>query len=72
MLTRWFSGIAVGLLLIASSGSVALGQASHVRWDIIHLNPTTVPPTLSAGGEAFATTKNPSSLKIKQIGRAHV
>ena len=68
MLTRWFSGIAVGLLLIASSGSVALGQASHVRWDIIHLDPTTVPPTLSAGGEAFATTKNPSSLKIKLTG----
>ena len=68
MLTRWFSGIAVGLLLIANSGSVAIGQARQVRWDIIHLNPATTPPTLTPGGEAFATTKNPTSLKIRLTG----
>jgi len=47
------------------------GQADHVRWDIVHLNPSTTPPTLSAGGEAFASAISgsaPSGLKIKLTG----
>ena len=43
-------------------------QAQHVRWDIISLNATTTPPTLNPGGVAYATTKNPTSLKIKLSG----
>jgi hypothetical protein len=46
---------------------VAHAQAQHVSWDIINLAFTT-PPTASAGGEAFATTKNPTSLKIRLTG----
>lgn len=38
-----------------------------IRWDIINLE-FTVPPTLSEGGVAFATTKNPTSLKIRLTG----
>jgi len=48
--------------------SVALGAADHVRWDIIHLDATTNPPTISAGGVAFASARNPSTLSIKLTG----
>src|SRR5216684_70026 len=47
---------------------VVQGAADHVRWDIIHLNPATTPPTLSAGGVAFAAARNPSTLTIKLTG----
>jgi hypothetical protein len=34
--------------------------ANHVRWDIIHFNPTTTPlPTVSAGGFAIASARIP-------------
>jgi hypothetical protein len=46
---------------------VVHGQAQHVRWDIVNLAFTT-PPTLTEGGVAFATTKNPTSLKIELTG----
>ncbi len=69
--TRKISGVAgvsLPLLLVMTFGSrLAHGQAEHVRWDIINLAFTT-PPTLTAGGVAFATTKNPTSLKIKLTG----
>jgi hypothetical protein len=40
---------------------------STIRWDIINLE-FTMPLTLSEGGVAFATTRNPSSSKIKLTG----
>lgn len=57
----------VGLLAMTVGLRVVHGQAEHVRWDIVNLAFTT-PPTLSAGGVAFATTKNPTSLKIRLTG----
>ncbi len=69
--TRWISCVAMasitGLLAATVGVQVAHGQAQHVRWDIINLAFTT-PPTVSEGGVAFATTKNPTSLKIKLTG----
>ena len=47
---------------------VAQGAADHVRWDILHMNPATTPPTLTAGGVAFAAARNPSTLTIKLTG----
>ena len=48
---------------------VVRAAADHVRWDIIHLNPATMPlPTISAGGVAFASARNPSTLHIKLTG----
>src|SRR5262249_43682813 len=46
-------------------------KGEHVRWDIIHLNTSTTPPTLSSGGEAFAsaiTGSTPSGLRIRLTG----
>ena len=48
--------------------SVARGAADHVRWDVIHLDVATSPPTISAGGVAFASARNPSTLSIKLTG----
>src|SRR5207249_10091541 len=42
--------------------------AAHVRWDIVSLNVLTTPPTVSAGGVAFASARNPSTLKIRLTG----
>lgn len=39
----------------------------HVRWDIISLDASTTPPTLSAGGVAFASAINGSVLSDKKI-----
>jgi hypothetical protein len=61
--------VSLGLLVSMVVGSPPLhGQAQAVRWDIISLNPTTTPPTISAGGVAFAAASNPSSLTIKLTG----
>lgn len=69
---KWISGIAVvslAMLLCMTVGlPVVQGSAEHVRWDIIHLNAATTPPTVSAGGHAFASARNPSSLSIKLTG----
>jgi len=44
----------VGRLVIDNVSSPSGARASdHVRWDIIHFNPATTPPTFSAGGVAF-------------------
>ena len=59
--------LALGLCMIIGL-PVMQASADHVRWDIIHLNATTVPPTVSAGGVAFASARNPSSLSIKLTG----
>ena len=70
--SKWISGIAVvslaGLLCMAVGLPVVQGSASHVRWDIIHFNGATTPPTVSPGGVAFAAASNPSSLTIKLTG----
>ena len=70
--TKWILVTAIvtlaGLLAIPVGLPVARATADHVRWDIIHLDPTTTPPTLSAGGVAFASARNPSSLSIKLTG----
>ena len=70
---RSFSLIAMFALLLL--GSVTTGasadSAAHVRWDIISLNTSTTPPTLSPGGVAFAsaiTGSAPSGLKIRLTG----
>src|SRR6516165_11017083 len=55
-------------LCMISSLPVMQASADHVRWDIQHFNPTTTPPTSSAGGVAFASARNPSSLSIKLTG----
>lgn len=66
-----FGSLIVALVLLFPS-SVAFGQASHVRWDIISVD---VPPPfdiLNPDGEAFAfayhTPGNPSEAKIRLTG----
>ncbi len=72
---RWLLGATVVTFAVVSGLTIGSrlvrGQADHVRWDIVHLNPSTTPPTLSAGGEAFASAISgsaPSGLKIKLTG----
>lgn len=70
--SRLISAIAVVslamLLSIAFHLPVVQGAADHVRWDIIHMNPATTPATLTPGGVAFASARNPSTLSIKLTG----
>ena len=56
------------ILCMISSLPVVQASADHVRWDLIHFNPTTTPPTVTAGGVAFASARNPSSLSIELTG----
>ena len=72
---RWLLGATVVTFAVVSGLTIGSrlvrGQADHVRWDIVHLNPSTTPPTLSAGGEAFASAISgsaPYGLKIKLTG----
>ena len=72
---RRISKVALVLLAALLATTVGLqvvhGQAQHVRWDIVSLQfnfPSPGVNTVSAGGVAFATTKNPSSLKIRLTG----
>jgi hypothetical protein len=58
----------VVLLALMLNLPIARGAADHVRWDIIHLNAATTPPTVSAGGFAVASARNPSTLSIKLTG----
>jgi hypothetical protein len=59
----------VVLLALMFHLPVARAAADHVRWDIIHFNPATTPlPTISAGGFAIASARNPSTLSIKLTG----
>ena len=72
---RWISRVGVVSLAALVATTIGLrvvhGQAENVRWDIISLQFNTPSPgvnTLSAGGVAYAFTKNPSSMKIKLTG----
>ena len=69
---RLISAIAVVSLVVLLSITFRLpvvqGAADHVRWDIIHMNPATTPATLTPGGVAFASARNPSTLSIKLTG----
>jgi hypothetical protein len=56
------------LLSTALLVPVVQAAADHVRWDIIHMNTATTPATLTAGGVAFASARNPSTLSIKLTG----
>lgn len=68
---RRLSRVAVASLAVVAAMMFGLrvvhGQAQHVSWDIVNLAFTT-PPIVTAGGVAFATTKNPTGLKIKLTG----
>ena len=71
--SRWILASAVvslaGLLYMTVGLPVLQGSADHVRWDIISFNPLTTPlPTVSAGGFAIASARNPSTLSIKLTG----
>src|SRR5258707_10945226 len=72
IVSKWILASAVvslaGLLCMTVGLPAVQGAADHVRWDIIHLDATTTPPTSSAGGVAFASARNPSSLSIKLTG----
>jgi hypothetical protein len=67
---RRISGTAAVSLAVLLAITVGIGmvhaQAQHVRWDIISVDiPIT---TLSPGGVAFASARNPGTLKIKLTG----
>lgn len=51
-----------------SASQGASGGAAQVRWDIVSLNFTTTPPTVSANGVAFANARNPSTPRIRLSG----
>lgn len=65
--TRGCLAITGTLLFLGAGMTARADDATTVRWDIIHLAFTT-PMTISAGGTASATTRNPSSLKIELTG----
>ncbi len=70
--SRLVSAIAVVCLAVLLSMAFRLhvvqGAADHVRWDILHQNPATTPATLTPGGVAFASARNPNTLSIKLTG----
>jgi hypothetical protein len=69
---RALAGACVSLAALLSTAlllPVARAAADHVRWDIIHFDSTTTPlPTVTAGGFAIASARNPSTLSIKLTG----
>lgn len=69
---KWILGSAVvslaALLCMTVGLRVVQGQAQSVRWDIINFSAATTPATISAGGDAFAAARNPSTLTIKLTG----
>ena len=63
--------------LLVVLGAIAVGtrsvqgQAQQIRWDIVSVQFNTPSPgvnTINAGGVAFASARNPSSMKIKLTG----
>src|SRR5437016_9997495 len=70
IVSKWILVSAVVSLALALSMIIGLpvmqASADHVHWDIIHLNPATTPPTVTAGGVAFASARNPSSLRSEE------
>src|SRR2546425_10363727 len=65
---RSVSLLAALVLLFSSSAAFGKGKADHVRWDIISVDFTTTPATLSPGGVAFASVAD-TNLKIKLTGK---
>jgi hypothetical protein len=63
-----FAATAILAVLAITAASMAYGGAEHVRWDIISLDTTTTPNTISPGGVAFAAARNPSTLTIRLTG----
>ena len=61
-------GIAVVLVSTLVTASVAFGQATTVRWDIVSLNFTVSPPTLSAGGVAAARADDGATITLTGSG----
>jgi hypothetical protein len=71
ILTLRLPNAVVFIVAAALTATSSITGADHVRWDIIHLDPTTTPPTISAGGVAFASAISgsaPSGLKIEFTG----
>jgi hypothetical protein len=64
---RCYLAITGTLLFLGVGIAARAGESMAVRWDIIHLA-FTIPPTISAGGTASATARNPTSLKIELTG----
>jgi len=64
---RCYLAITGTFLFLGVGIAARAGEAMAVRWDIIHLAFTS-PPTISAGGTASATARNPTSLKITLTG----
>src|SRR5207249_9044634 len=66
---RWLLGVAGALLCLPAGGALRADNddnAAHVRWDIISVDiPVT---TISPGGMAFASARNPNTLKVKLTG----
>jgi len=60
--------LAAFLSIDTATATSSIAGADHVSWDIISLDTSTTPPTLSPGGVAFAAAKNPSSLTIRLTG----
>jgi len=51
-----------------ATGSVAFGQAAHVRWDIVNLDTSTSPPCAKEGGVASAQAQDNSSIVLMGSG----
>ena len=64
---RWSLAMTGTLLFLAAGTTAWADDATTVRWDIIHIVFGS-PNTISEGGTASATTRNPSSLKIDLTG----
>lgn len=68
---RWISRVSAGSAAVLLAMTVGLrpvqGRAQHVSWDIVNLAFTT-PPTVTPGGVASASARNPGSLKITLTG----
>jgi hypothetical protein len=61
----------VFVVAAALTATSSITGADHVRWDIISLDTSTMPPTIRSGGVAFASAISgsaPSGLKIEFTG----
>ena len=67
---RWYLAITGAFLFLGVGITARADDETTVRWDIIHIKfgAPGSPNTISAGGVAFAATRNPSSLKIELTG----
>src|SRR5712691_10685148 len=61
-------GLAVVSISLLVVGNVRAAGADHVRWDIGNLDPTTTPPTVTAGGVAFASADATHTIKFTGSG----